>query len=342
MLSLSFALRNAAKGVLLLVCVGVPIAHGLESKSPSSSGRLLVVVGAPGEEQYAAEFKKWAENWQSVAAQQFLQQTTIGMDSSNAKPDKELLKAAIDESSRSGADSLWIVLIGHGTFDRGVTKFNLRGSDVSSKEMSEWLKPIRARLVFIGCASSTGTFLTELSGANRVIVTATRSGNEQNLSRFGGYFAKAITETASDLDHDDEVSLLEAFLAASSLTENFYKDSSRLATEHALLDDNGDKLGTGKGFYRGLRPAKAPEPGKLVDGSLASKIMLRSSMTGPKFSSEQLAAREKIELKIEELRSKKSTLDETLYYQQLEALVLQLAAIYDAAESQAVSPQKKL
>jgi len=83
------------------------------------------------------------------------------------------------------------------------------------------------------------TVLNKLSATNRVIITATRSGNEQNFARFGQYFAEAITSTDADLDKDGQVSLLEAFLIASRRTSEFYKVEGRLATEHALIDDNG-------------------------------------------------------------------------------------------------------
>ncbi len=46
----------------------------------------------------------------------------------------------------------------------------------------------------------------------------------------------------ADLDKDGQVSLLEAFLIASRRTLEFYKVEGRIATEHALIDDNGDGL----------------------------------------------------------------------------------------------------
>ena len=45
-------------------------------------------------------------------------------------------------------------------------------------------------------------------------------------------------------DHDDEVSVLEAFLSASAKVGEFYESESRIATEHAPIDDNGDGKGT--------------------------------------------------------------------------------------------------
>ena len=41
------------------------------------------------------------------------------------------------------SEPLWLVLIGHGTFDGRLAKFNLRGPDVTAGELNQWLGPIR-------------------------------------------------------------------------------------------------------------------------------------------------------------------------------------------------------
>src|SRR5256885_2838954 len=91
----------------------------------------------------------------------------------------------------------------------------------SSSDLADWLKPFRRPLVVINCASASAPFLKTLSGTNRVIITATRSGNELNFTRFGQYFAKALADPESDLDKDGQVSLLEAFLTASRRVADF-------------------------------------------------------------------------------------------------------------------------
>src|SRR4029077_6004302 len=117
-------------------------------------------------------------------------------------------------------------------------------------------KPCKRPLAVIDCASASGPFINALSAPGRVIVTATRSGNEVNVTQFGGYFARAIANPAADLDKDGQTSLLEAFLFASRQVEQFYQEAGRLATEHALLDDNGDGLGTPADWFRGVRAVK--------------------------------------------------------------------------------------
>ena len=161
-------------------------------------------------------------------------------------------------SAEQQTSPLWIVLLGHGTFTRGVAKFNLRGPDVSAEELAEWLQPHTRPVVVVNCASASGPFVNRLSGKNRIVVTATKSGTEQNFARFGKYFAQAIAAPDSDLDHDDEVSVHEAFLRAAADVREFYEAESRIATEHALIDDNGDGRGTPSTMFRGTRPKRRP------------------------------------------------------------------------------------
>jgi hypothetical protein len=312
-----------------------PAAPNPAAPNPAApKATLIVVTGASGEPEFGEQFRASAIRWRDFAEKQNWQMTELGNSDSNSTNDHDLLQQTLEQAASLPADAeLWIVMIGHGTFASNVAKFNLVGPDVSATELSEWLKPVKAKCVILNCSSSSGPFVTALGGKNRVIVTATRSGAEQNYSRFGSYLAEAIGSLAADVDHDQEVSVLEAFLAASSQTEKFYREDARLATEHALLDDNGDRVGTGGEFYRGARPAKEPEPGKQVDGKVASRAILFSAPDAPKFTSEQVAERQRIEEQIDALRLRKKQLSEEDYLAQLEPLCIELAKLYQAARA---------
>ena len=175
---------------------------------------LIVVMGAPGEEEYARQFKKWVGQWTEATQKAKATLHTIGIQDkkSSDKPDKDQLKKLIDAQPRKDAEPLWLVLIGHGTYDGKTAKFNLRGPDLSASELAQWLKDHERPLAIINCASSSGPFIAALSSPNRTIATATRSGFEQNFTRLGGLLAAAITDPTADLDMDQQVSLLEAFL----------------------------------------------------------------------------------------------------------------------------------
>jgi hypothetical protein len=132
---------------------------------------------------------------------------------------------------------------------------------VSDKELADWLRPCNRPLAVIDCASASAPFLNKLSAPGRVVVTATRTGGEVHYARFGDYLSAAIADPAADLDKDGQTSLLEAFLAASHQTAEFYKQAGRLATEHALLEDNGDALGTPADWFQGTRAVRAAKAG---------------------------------------------------------------------------------
>jgi hypothetical protein len=240
-----------------------------------------------------------------------------------------LLEQALAAEDKTTPAELWLVLIGHGTFDGKEARFNLRGPDLSASDLALWLQPFHRPLALINTASSSAPFLNKLSATNRVIITATRSGHEQNYTRFGQYFAESIANPKADLDKDGQVSLLEAFLMASRQVAEFYKAEGRLASEHALLDDNGDGLGTPADWFRGLRAIKKPKENAAMDGLLARQFHLIRSDAEAKLTDEQRARRDALEHEVLLYREKKSQLPEDEYYRELEKLLLPLARSYE-------------
>ena len=161
-----------------------------------------------------------------------------------------------------------------------------------------------------------------------MVITATRSGYEQNFARFGGFISKAISDPQADLDKDGQTSLLEAYLIASRQLAEFYKAEGRLATEHPLLDDNADGLGTPADWFRGIRAVKRARDGAALDGLRAHQFHLVRSGAEQKIAPEIRKRRDAIELQIARLRDSKASLPEDEYYSLLEPLVLELARLY--------------
>ncbi len=293
---------------------------------------LIVVIGAPGEEEYARQFKKWSEQWGEATQKAKATLHTIGMQEkkTSGKSDKEQFRKIIEAQPKKDTKPLWLILIGHGTYDGKSAKFNLRGPDLSAGELAEWLKNHERPLAIINCASSSGPFVAALSGPNRTIATATRSGFEQNYTRLGGHLAAAISDPTADLDKDQQVSLLEAFLTAAHRTAEFYKTEGRLSTEHPLIDDNTDGRGTPAEWFRGIRVTKQPEDNSLPDGLRAHQLHLILSASEQKLSPETRVQRNALELQLAEIRTQKSVLEEDEYYKKLEPLLLQLARLYQS------------
>ena len=293
-----------------------------------ASQTVVAVVGAGGEEEFQKQFAEWAEHWEKAAKTGEAEFSVIGVE-----PDKTNDVAQLQETLAKlphEGEPLWLVLLGHGTFDGKEAKFNLRGPDFSASELAKWLQPFTRPMVVINTASSSAPFLNALSRSNRVIITATRSGHEQNFARLGKYLSEAVGSAEADLDKDGQTSLLEAFVSAARQTADFYKDEGRLATEHALLDDNGDGLGTQADWFRGVRAVKKPEKGGL-DGLRAHQLHLVRNDQEKKLAPQVRLRRDDIELAISRLREAKTTMKDDEYYQQLEPLLLEMARLYDSA-----------
>ena len=213
---------------------------------------------------------------------------------------------------------LLVVLIGHGAFDNQEAKFNLVGPDLGGKDYAKLLASVPVkRTVFVDCSSSSGEFIKPLSAEGRVVITATRSGNEQNITTFADNLIQALTDEAADADKNGRLSILEVFNYATKLTADWYKQKDQLATEHALLDDNGDGVGH--------------EKAESGDGTLAGVTYLDSKPVQEAHGDPELAKlldrRQQLEEDIGKLKAKKAEMKAEDYEDALEKLLLELAKL---------------
>lgn len=311
----------------------VTLLFGLASPAGAQEDHLLVVGGLGGDAEYRALFHEWATDLVEAARSAGIPGENIRYLSEKPERDparihgdarKEDVSAALASIARrsSAGDRVFVVLIGHGSFRNGEARFNLPGPDLTAREYGAALDALAGRdVVFVNTASASGPFIEALSGPGRTIITATRSGTEQNQTRFGGYFVAALTDGAADVDKNGRVSVLEAYRYARIETERSYQSANRLATEHALLDDDGDGTGTG-------------ETGEAGDGARARGLFFGSGVAA-RLAEEAgdttlvRLQREKValEARIQELRTLQGTLEPATYQARLEELLVELAVL---------------
>lgn len=318
-----------------LACAQQPIAAADRSE-------LLLIVGAAGKDEYAAAFSLWADRWRQAAEQAGALVTVIGRAQSTADsgstPDRDAVLAAVARSAGVKTTApLWLVFIGHGTFDQRDARLNLRGPDLSAGELAEACRPLQRPLAAVICGSCSAPFLNALSGPDRCIITATKDGNQLQYSRFGEYMSAAIAGLEGDIDRDGQTSLLEAWLFASRRTADFYKTEGRLATEHSLLDDNGDQQGVRSEIFNGLKPNTQIKADKPIDGRRAAELCLVLSPQERQLTAAQRQERDQLETELNQLKLQKEQLSESDYLQQLETILLKLARLYQAAEQAAAT-----
>lgn len=305
---------------------------------------LILVIGAPGTEEYQQAFATWAARWEDAARNAAVECTMIGSpiqtdlpaaaDQSSVTDLQRLLDGISSSGKPESTEPLWIVFLGHGTFDGRTASWNLQGPDLSAEQLAAACERVERPMAIIACASCTAPFLNSLSAENRVVVTATKDGNQIQYSRFGDAMSHAISTLDADINRDGQTSLLEAWLFASRRTDEFYKSEGRLATEHSLLDDNGDTKGTRGELYEGDHIAANVDAPEQVDGLLASRWHFVRSEEERRLTPEQRQTRDALEDQLLDLRRRKDSLEESDYLKQLEALLLPLARLYESAEKQ--------
>ena len=280
----------------------------------------VIINGPGGEAAYAKQFEEWTTQLSSVLAERY------GFDSKNVKVLSEKTATAVEvqrtfatlKSQLDANNVLYLFLIGHGSFDGKESKFNLVGPDLSASEYNVLLSSLATRrIVVLNMASASGEFIKSLAAKGRIIITATRNGQETNATRFAGFFISALNAADADTDQDGHTSVLETFVYASRLTADYYKRAGRLATEHALLDDNGDGVGREK--------AEAGE-GLLARATYLDSLSFDEAAASVA-TAKLLKERTRLEGEIEQLIARKGNMPEGEYEATLERLFIELAKV---------------
>ncbi len=236
----------------------------------------------------------------------------------------EAVRAHFEVLSRKvGPDNrIFVVLFGHGSYDGTRAHFNIPRRDLSDLDWAALVDSVRpARVIFINTTSASAPFIDALSAPNRIVITATRTGTQRNQTVFPRFLVEALRSPAADMDKSGSPSVREAFYFAALRTAESFDTAGHLATEHALLDDNGDGVGH--------RLEDLKEAG---DGNLAAMTHFWQP-TRVVVGASLLPDKSAIERDIATLMERKETLAKDAYYEQLERLFVALARLNDRIES---------
>ncbi len=286
----------------------------------------LVITGASGGQKYAEQLATWRTELQTALVGRYgfaqarvkmlVDETTKTGEQATAKA----LRQAISEVRRQIArdDLFLVILLGHGTYDGEVAKFNLVGPDLGATDWSAMFDGMPGRIVVINTTESSFPFLAELSAKGRVVITATDSSEQRYATVFPEYLVRALNEASTDLDKNGRTSVFEVFTATSIAVRQHYEQRGMLTTERSVLDDNGDKLG------REEQVAAGP------DGAVARNINLEAP--NPLEASDPAVAallrrRRELEVMAEALKLKKSEMQAAAWEAEFEKLMIELARV---------------
>lgn len=296
--------------LLIVLALFVPVTALAESSA-------LILRTPAGSPEHEEKFAKWTEGTRKALVEKF----GFSPDRVIVLSDKKTVRAEIQKAFETlkqqlkPLDTFFLFFIGHGSGETGDYKLNISGSpDLTAADYNKLLSTLPAgRIVIVNGTPASGASIEALRAKNRVVITATRSGQEGNDTVFYNYFLEALQDSGADEDKDKKVSVWEAFKFATAGTERFYKEEGRLATEHPQIADNGgEKTGvTAKDI-----PLIARSTSFLVDRPIVS--------SDPKLQV-LLNQRKDLEQKIEALRISKADIPEAEYDKQMEDLLVQLA-----------------
>lgn len=305
--------------IALFLLVGFP-------QQVTAASYHVIVCGSGGGEPYVERFEMWGQRLQKVLVDQMGQEgesvhllTELGNGAQGVSSLGEIKKVF----RRMGQvvtkqDDVFIYLIGHGSYRRGIAKLNIPGDDVTADHLRDWMNAWSARrVVVINAASTSAAFVNVLSGNGRIICTSTRSAEERNATRFMGFFIQALEDGSADQNRDERISVLEICRQATLLTRAWYVGEGYLETENALLDDNGDGKGT-----RLSDLASA-----LGDGKIADQCFLMDMPVPKGTPQEWVDAYQAAVVSVQALVDQKTQLDSIRYYEQLEAQLLKAARL---------------
>jgi hypothetical protein len=284
----------------------------------------LTIAGLGGEPDYTQRFKMWAEDIDGSLKKAGGESTVTTLNA----PQLEQIRTRFADLAKQAkpADLLVVILIGHGTYDGREYKFNIPGADLTAKELAALLDRVPAqRQLVVNTTSSSGGSIEDLRRANRIVITATKTGSEKNATNFARYFVEALRDPAADTDKNEAISALEAFRFAQTKTTEFFDTQKRLATEHSVIED------TGKGSGERTATAENGE-GKLAAAFTVVRLGANAAAARDPNKRPLLDKKEQLEQAIEKLKFEKAAMPAQEYKRQLTQLLLDLAKTQEALE----------
>ena len=310
--------RNRRAGLKggVIFCLAA-LCLGFARPAAAQDIHLLVITGVGGDDEHSARFHKWAVTVVDSAKRRGVSDVVYLSEKPELDPARiqgrstkeNVTRAFNDLAGRAKAsDEIFVILLGHGSFDGRQGAFNLPGPDLSAADYAVLLDRFKTQhITFVNTASSSGAFLQALAGPGRTIVTATKTGGERNETRFPDYFVEALDSEAADRDRNGRVSVLEAFDYAKSKVTAAYEQEGHILTEHATLDD-GNEGKFAATLYLAPRGSRASATAN-ADPALRALLEQRDAL----------------EDQVAQLRLRKDTMDPARYEQELERLLTDLA-----------------
>jgi hypothetical protein len=280
----------------------------------------LIVGGLGGEPTYAEQFDKDVNELAAVARRSTAANRVSVLKGEEATHDAFVNGLDSLRARAKAADSVIVMLVGHGSYDGEAYKLNLPGPDIDGAEVAKLLGaiPARSQLV-VNATSASGAILETWAAEGRTLITATRSGFERNATRFAQHFAAALAAGSADINKNGVITAQEAFDYASRRVADSFTRDGALATEHPQIAG-----GTA---------------GRIAVARLASAApAIEAAASNPAVAA-LVAERDKLDMDIEALRARRESMANDAYLAELQRLLVSLAEVQAKIDAAQPRPQ---
>jgi hypothetical protein len=274
----------------------------------SASAELYVTIiqGLDGTPHYNQQFSDQTETLKSVTesiADNNRIQLFFGED---ATRDNILSHFQNLKNTITAQDRVSVFMVGHGSFDGYEYKFNIPGPDLTDADIAGFMDALPAEIqLLVNTSSASGVLNNSLKNDSRVLITATRNGNERLATRFGEYFFNAFDNLSADINKNNAITAQEAFDYAVREVTDYFESQGQLATEHAEIS------------------------GTHASQFVLARIGLKEPSSDDPELTRLISERSEIDVKIEELQLNKSNLQAEEFLNQLQSLMIDLSIVQE-------------
>lgn len=312
------AIRNPQSAIFYCLVMSSVLMLMTLAPLADTTPRVLIITGAGGEAAYEKRFQEWAVEL-SAALRQIAPEPGAVVwlgDPAGVAARRDTVLQALSQLKVPRSSSILVFLIGHASFDGVQYRFNLIGPDITQAELHSALDAVEGKLALVALTSSSGALAEKMARSGRVVLATSRQ-NEKFPPEFPRFFVASLKDAAADTNKNSEVSVLEAYQYARIKTEEWYRAANRLATEHAVLEDNGDGNPS-------VDPSSENGEGLLASSIALAQLGERKATRG---AADLLEQRRALEAQLDGLKYRKASLPEAEYEAQLQELLVKLAEL---------------
>ncbi len=246
---------------------------------------VVVIEGLGGDAVYAEQFAK------QVAAVSEASKTLTTADRIHVFPAPSATREGVLDyfttldSRMTASDRLAVYLIGHGSYDDYEYKFNIGGPDLTGGDLAKALNALPGgNQLIVNTSSASGALADALMNDERMLILATRSGVERHATKFGNYFALALSDPGADLDKNQVVSAGEAYRFAERQVDDYFERNGQLATEHSRMEgDRADQFN-----LAGLSVSRPSQDDDVLTDLVARRYLLNGQLDELRLSRDQM------------------------------------------------------